>query len=621
MQIAGFSKQIERSFNKLGSDISKVVSEVHSLKQSVAQDREDIRELQEDRDCLAQRLDVLEEAIEANERDAKKSNLKFFGVQEPPRFRRSPVESVVEVLNNYSAPDRTYGRRWELRDIAKAFRVQGDKRYPDEPRPIVVQFVRCDDKMDILRDRDLRDAMREDNIRVTSDLTTHQRGMIDFHKKQGKIAFFRQGNLHVLDRAQHTGHQGASSGEYSNYRPNSTIPRQPYRYSGESDNQWPKPRNTRHEPSFFEEWNRPQNHERYEQDFTNIRNFRSNTGHFQRRTYSNIPTGTTGRNYRQDNVSGQERWNSYNKNNAHVQESRRPMRNKSTQQHKEMSEEYDRERADRLSPSPSPHVSNAQTKRPAPHHQPRVVPGDLTYSEVVKPGPVGTNEEEQSSPEHEVCDSDESFHLFDDVRVEASPDDLIHEKDVRRIATNATFTVEGRGRADEEEGEATEEGSTSDRHQDERDNESLLSSNTKRSEQDTAQSGSVKAHHSLNTTTATVHAQQDNEQIESVASSASKAAADVASGNNQPRSGSSQARSPRPRTRSAATREARKKTEDDPKPTTEDTGSATRKTVRSRSQSTIQDAFSRATSKDKLSDSSSGKKDGPQQGADHTSSK
>lgn len=601
MQMAGFSRQIDYSFKKLGSDIGKVSSEMASLRENVIQDREDIWHLQEDRDCIFERIEALEEAMETKEREAKRNNLKFFGVQEPPRFRMSTAEQIVEMLNNYSAPEFTFGRRWSLDDIARAFRIQGSKRYPDEPRPIIVQFLRGDDKMEILRDKDLRDAMREDNIRVTADLTTHQHGLVDFHRKQGKIAFFKQGNLHVLDRNLHNNHSGAK-GYNTAYRTESSFQGRSYHHHDDSQHRaetqhWPRLENL-HEVT----------------GYTNVRNSRQqNERHGLNRT-------------------GQRKWNdSLTYSEAH----------RETMRYKESRQETRRTGAQKSTSAyqkrPLSQQDNTQEKRT---RHPLVVPGELPYNEVVKTGPPVNTHHDQ--PEHRAddSDSDEGFHLFDDFPLQHSQNEDRHEREIRRIAADATFTVSIHSEMDNENA-AKNVDDISERNPcpavenlqcvniDPFDNKEggAVSLVPRGKAQDNSNCNVLEASYAGIMSQLEARAPPEGNRKANSPESLTPPTGTSPSVDDQHRpvlKEASPGRSPRPRTRSAVSREARSRTADDATDHTQRTGivsAITRGSGRSRSQSTITDAFSRTSKKDNSSALAASKDDNQPKGGERQKDK
>ena len=73
---------------------------------------------------------------------------------------------------------------------------------------LIVEFHRWSDRMEILTDGAVRDLIRRERIRVTSDLTTRQRNEIQYYQQQGKLAYFKNGKLRVEDRRPHpSGHR------------------------------------------------------------------------------------------------------------------------------------------------------------------------------------------------------------------------------------------------------------------------------------------------------------------------------------------------------------------------------------------------------------------------------
>ena len=54
--------------------------------------------------------------------------------------------------------------------------------------------------MEILNDTCSRDLLRRDGIRVSSELTTRQRDEVQRYRRQGKIAYYKNGRLQVEER-------------------------------------------------------------------------------------------------------------------------------------------------------------------------------------------------------------------------------------------------------------------------------------------------------------------------------------------------------------------------------------------------------------------------------------
>ena len=166
------------------------------LKSAVQQDKEDIRELQEDRDNVTHRLDRIEKELDSLERLSKHCNLKFLGVTEGLRENyRTSIERIVDILNDCSS-----SRTWDKSEIETTYRIGDRRQQSDQPRPLIVTFHRWSDKMEILNDTSSRDLLRREGIRVSSELTTRQRDEVQRYRRQGKIAYYKNGRLQVEER-------------------------------------------------------------------------------------------------------------------------------------------------------------------------------------------------------------------------------------------------------------------------------------------------------------------------------------------------------------------------------------------------------------------------------------
>ena len=162
-----------------------------------------------------QRFQQLEQELNSLDVDSRRCSLKFLGVREPTRdnyranyranyrdnYRdnyRANVNVIADALNECSS-----SRTWEHSDIQRAHRIGARRQRNDQPRPLIVEFHRWSDRMEILNDGALRDLLRQEGIRVTSDLTTRQRNEIQYYHQQGKFAYFKKGKLRVEDRRPH----------------------------------------------------------------------------------------------------------------------------------------------------------------------------------------------------------------------------------------------------------------------------------------------------------------------------------------------------------------------------------------------------------------------------------
>ena len=194
-------EQLNSTFGKLKVDMCALQRSTETNRVDIERTTEDIAIQNENWELVTQRLDKLEQLVDLNEVDLKCCNLRFMGVPEGGTTSFPMVDVIVEILNQYS-----YEGTWSRRDVNRAFRVGEWRDDPDNPRPVVVQMHRWTDKMDILQDQEMREALRKDNIRIASELTTRQRGMVDFHARQGKRAFFWKGKLQVEEKQEMFSH-------------------------------------------------------------------------------------------------------------------------------------------------------------------------------------------------------------------------------------------------------------------------------------------------------------------------------------------------------------------------------------------------------------------------------
>ena len=204
MLTAYINSKMDEKFGNLEHTLGQLIADVSRLKQYVGRDREDIQPLQEDNDNIRQRLERLEQELNSIDMISRRCNLKFLGVREPTRDKyRANTDVVVDVLNECCS-----SRTWHHSDIERAHRIGAHRQRSDQPRPLIVEFHRWSDRMEILTDGALRDLLRREGIRVTSDLSTRQRSEIQFYHQQGKLAYFKNGKLQFeTDGRPHPSHR------------------------------------------------------------------------------------------------------------------------------------------------------------------------------------------------------------------------------------------------------------------------------------------------------------------------------------------------------------------------------------------------------------------------------
>ena len=171
---ADIGQKMDENLGRLVHTLGQLIEDTVGLKKAVQQDREDIRELQENTDNVKHRLDKLEQELDTLEAISKQCNSKFLGVTERGRESYTTcVERIVDILNECSS-----SCTWKNSDIETAYRTGDRRRRSDRPRPVIVRFHRWCDKMEVFNDTVARDLLRRDGVRVSSELTTRQRDEI-----------------------------------------------------------------------------------------------------------------------------------------------------------------------------------------------------------------------------------------------------------------------------------------------------------------------------------------------------------------------------------------------------------------------------------------------------------
>ena len=133
---AGISQKMDDNFGHLDRTLGQLLEDVVGLKTAVQQDKEDLRELQEDRDNVTHCLDRIEKELDSLERLSEHCNINYLGVTEGLRENyRTSVDRIVDILNDCSS-----SRTWNKSDIETAYRIGDRRQGSDQPRPLIFTF-------------------------------------------------------------------------------------------------------------------------------------------------------------------------------------------------------------------------------------------------------------------------------------------------------------------------------------------------------------------------------------------------------------------------------------------------------------------------------------------------
>ena len=212
-------------FNK--SDIDILFDSKHEQENRTTHLEEKIEKMQSEITDLHSEVDRLEEF-------SRKDNVRMFGVpysggSQPDRESSDDCARIVtDILNSVDGP-----KQWTPDDIARAHRVGQSK--DGKPRTMIVKFSRWKDKMTVLRDKVFRGRLENRGVRLVNDLTKRQLDMVAAAKREGKVAFFKNGRMTIGPKLpdQRSYSQVASSEPDNTSRDKQT---QPYTYNQNKQN-------------------------------------------------------------------------------------------------------------------------------------------------------------------------------------------------------------------------------------------------------------------------------------------------------------------------------------------------------------------------------------------------
>ncbi|KAK7473778.1 hypothetical protein BaRGS_00035001 [Batillaria attramentaria] len=189
-------QKLEENYETLKTHVVHLQDTITSTQETAKQNMENIRRVADNQDRLADGLAGLEDDIDKLERYSRRNNVLLYGVAEEARETYdSCCEKVITTLQKYMP-----GKEWKPEDVERCHRLGGFASQSQRPRPIIVKFQRWGDAMLVMRNREAKEVMRGDDLRVAADLTRRQRQQLQELYAQGKRGYFVSGRLVVKDR-------------------------------------------------------------------------------------------------------------------------------------------------------------------------------------------------------------------------------------------------------------------------------------------------------------------------------------------------------------------------------------------------------------------------------------
>ena len=235
--------EIDQRCGRLKEDYEQLSGSVGSIKDhmsQVAKEKDDntkeIHKMKKQISKLEIGLTNANEEIDRLESFSRRDNLRLFGV--PPVTDKKEdyddcADAVLKVLNKSDLGEE---RVWSVSDIERAHRVGPSK--DKEPRTMIVKFANWRDKLSLLKDKSKRENLqKETGVRLANDLTRRQSAVVAEARREGKVAFFRNGKLQVQPRRPDPGTYAGLAG--AERRSDSTTTA-----TGRHDNQRSPPRDS-----------------------------------------------------------------------------------------------------------------------------------------------------------------------------------------------------------------------------------------------------------------------------------------------------------------------------------------------------------------------------------------
>ena len=215
-QFASLTEFVGSRFDEINNNIKALRQEVFSLQDQLNTVKTELNQKcdvmyadidtnAEAIETLSNRVATLESAVEKQEQHQKRENVLLHNVAEADGETFWTARSkVIDIINkNLPSTDTQLTEH----DVTRVQRL-GKTPNPDKPRPIIVRFANIMDKLKVLK---TRQALREQNIGISSDLTKTQRAELEKLKASGKSGYYKNGHLYVIPDRPTTGDSSCSN--------------------------------------------------------------------------------------------------------------------------------------------------------------------------------------------------------------------------------------------------------------------------------------------------------------------------------------------------------------------------------------------------------------------------
>lgn len=184
--------KIKHNQSSLAAEMASVQNEVEQLRDIKESLQLDVEYIHNKIEMQQSKLDDMNQDIDFIEREARKSTIRVFGLEESDQESNWQLkDKVLNKVLKVSCPEED----WQKDDIKHVTRM--GKRSDDYSRIVFLTFRFDDDKFKVYKGRD---ALRKNGIRVSDDLTRRQRAELNKLKRDGKNGYFYKGKLYAYEQ-------------------------------------------------------------------------------------------------------------------------------------------------------------------------------------------------------------------------------------------------------------------------------------------------------------------------------------------------------------------------------------------------------------------------------------
>ena len=190
----GFEQRFHNLEEHIKSNSREISRKLHSLESSLKENGSQLSVLKQRHDDMSARVDSLEASLERREQHERRANIVLHGLVEN-REEGATFSIVMRLLSDYFPK-----KSWSENDVEEVVRLGNYRGTQSRPRPVLIKFSRNAYALLVIRDKEGRNALREqEDVRVAADLSKQQRDTIASYKSEGRHAYYVKGKLIVQD--------------------------------------------------------------------------------------------------------------------------------------------------------------------------------------------------------------------------------------------------------------------------------------------------------------------------------------------------------------------------------------------------------------------------------------